>query len=86
MACAAITLVVGTLLGALFGQKARSLGKKYYWNREEEAKLFELCQKGVIDPQVLAKELGRKPRAVFGEAESVGSCGGEAEFPTHNHN
>jgi len=48
------------------------LAKKYYWTREEEAKLLELCQKGVTDPQVLAKELGRKPRAVLAKLNRLG--------------
>jgi hypothetical protein len=38
--------------------------KKYYWTREEEAKLLELWKKGITDLNVLAKELGRKPLAV----------------------
>jgi len=37
---------------------------KYYWTREEEAKLLELWKKGITDLNVLAKELGRKPLAV----------------------
>ena len=48
------------------------MSKKYYWTREEEAKLLELCQKGVTDPQVLAKELGRKPRAVLAKLNRLG--------------
>ena len=48
------------------------MAKKYYWTREEEAKLVELCQKGVTDPQVLAKELGRKPRAVLAKLNRLG--------------
>ena len=64
MACAAITLVVGTLLGAFFGQKACVLAKKYYWTREEEAKLIELWRKGITDFNVLGIQLGRTLGAV----------------------
>ena len=48
------------------------LTKKYYWSREEEAKLLELYKKGVTDPNVLAKELGRKPRAVEMKLQRMG--------------
>jgi len=48
-----------------------NIGKKYYWTREE-AKLLVLCQKGVTDRQVLAKELGRKPRAVLAKLNRLG--------------
>ena len=41
-----------------------NVAKKYYWTREEEAKLLELWKKGIRDPHVLAKELDRKPIAV----------------------
>jgi chromosome condensin MukBEF MukE localization factor len=37
---------------------------KYYWAREDEAKLLELWRKGITNVDVLAKELERKPRAV----------------------
>jgi hypothetical protein len=37
---------------------------KYYWSREEESRLLELWKKGITDPHILAKELGRKPLAV----------------------
>src|SRR3989337_2345425 len=37
---------------------------KYYWTREEEARLLELWKQGIRDPNVLAKELGRKPGAI----------------------
>jgi len=41
-----------------------NMPNKYYWTREEEAKLLELWKKGITDLNVLAKELGRKPLAV----------------------
>jgi len=45
---------------------------KYYWTREEEAKLLELYkQKGITDPKVLAKELGRKPGAIEKKLERL---------------
>jgi hypothetical protein len=37
---------------------------KYYWTREEEARLLELWKQGIRDPNVLAKELGRKLGAI----------------------
>ena len=48
------------------------MAKKYYWTREEEAKLLELSERGVTDPEVLAKELGRKPRAVLAKLNRLG--------------
>ena len=48
------------------------LSKKYYWTRDEEAKLLELYKKGITDPNVLAKELGRKPRAVEMKLQRMG--------------
>jgi len=45
---------------------------KYYWSREEEAKLLELYKKGITDPNVLAKELGRKPGAIQKKLERLG--------------
>ena len=41
-----------------------NMPNKYYWTREEEAKLLELWKNGITDLNVLAKELGRKPLAV----------------------
>ena len=48
------------------------MSKKYYWTRDEEAKLLELYKKGITDPNVLAKELGRKPRAVEMKLQRMG--------------
>jgi len=48
------------------------LAKKYYWTRGEEAKLLELYKKGITDPNVLAKELERKPRAVEMKLQRMG--------------
>ena len=48
------------------------MAKKYYWTREEEARLLGLCQNGVRDPQVLAKELGCKTRAVLAKLNRLG--------------
>jgi len=45
---------------------------KYYWTREEEAKLLELWKKGVTDLNVLAKELGRKLLAVERKLQRMG--------------
>jgi hypothetical protein len=46
--------------------------KKYYWTRKEEAKLLELWKKGITDPEVLGKELGRKPRAIEMKLKRLG--------------
>jgi len=46
--------------------------KKYYWTRAEEAKLIELWKKGITDFDVLAKELGRKPRAIEMKLKRMG--------------
>ena len=40
------------------------VGKKYFWTREEEARLLELWRKGIRDFEVLGKEMGRTPRAI----------------------
>jgi len=45
---------------------------KYYWSREEEAKLLELWRKGITDYRVLAGELGRKPRAIEMKLQRMG--------------
>lgn len=45
---------------------------KYYWTREQEAKLLELWKKGITDPAVLAKELYRKPGAIKKKLERLG--------------
>ena len=37
---------------------------KYYWSRQEEAKLLKLWEKGERDLKVLGKELDRKPEAI----------------------
>jgi len=44
---------------------------RYFWTREEETRLLELWRKGVTDPAVLAKELGRKPGAVEKKLERL---------------
>ena len=49
------------------------MAKKYYWNREEEAKLLELWKKGVRSFDVLAKELGRTPGAIQKKVERLSS-------------
>jgi len=49
-----------------------SMPKKYYWTREEEAELLELWKKGVTDPAVLAKQLGRQPFGVQRKLERMG--------------
>jgi len=46
--------------------------KRYYWSREEEAKLLELWKKGVTDFHVLAKELDRKPLGVKRKLQRMG--------------
>jgi hypothetical protein len=48
------------------------MAKKYYWTREQEAKLLELVKKGITDFDVLAKELDRKPSAVEKKLKRVG--------------
>jgi hypothetical protein len=48
------------------------MAKKYYWTREEEAKLLELVKKGITDFDVLAKERDRKPSAVEKKLKRVG--------------
>ena len=40
------------------------MAKKYYWTREEEAKLIELWRKGITDFNVLGIQLGRTLGAV----------------------
>jgi hypothetical protein len=47
------------------------MAKKYYWTREQEAKLLELVKKGITD-FVLAKELDRKPLAVKRKLQRIG--------------
>ena len=37
---------------------------RYYWTRQEEAKLVELWKAGTTNPEVLAKQLNRKPAAI----------------------
>ena len=44
---------------------------KYYWTREEEAKLVALWKKGVTDLNVLAKEMSRKPGAIEKKLERL---------------
>ena len=51
---------------------AVSLVVKYYWGREDEAKLLELWRKGVTNVDVLAREFGRKPRAVEMKLKRLG--------------
>ena len=48
---------------------------KYFWGREEEAKLLELWRKGVTNVDVLAKELNRKPGAIRKKLERLGVVG-----------
>ena len=48
------------------------MAKKYYWTREEEAKLLKLWKKGITDPEVLGKELGRTPRAIEMKLKRLG--------------
>jgi len=48
------------------------MAKKYYWTREEKAKLLKLVKKGITDFDVLAKELDRKPSAVEKKLKRVG--------------
>ncbi len=45
---------------------------KYYWSRKEEAKLLELWKKGITDPEVLAKEFDRTPRAIEMKLKRLG--------------
>lgn len=45
--------------------------KKYYWTRDEEAKLRELWKKGITNYDVLAKELGRTPGAIQKKVERL---------------
>ena len=45
---------------------------RYYWSREEEARLLQLWKKGTTDFEVLAKQLGRKPRAIQLKLERLG--------------
>jgi len=49
-----------------------SMPKKYYWTREEEAKLLEMWKKGVTDTEVLAKQLGRPPFGIKRKLERMG--------------
>jgi len=46
--------------------------KKYYWTREEEAKLLELWKKGVTDFKILAEKLERKPLGVKRKLQRMG--------------
>ena len=46
--------------------------KKYYWTREEEAKLLELFKGGLTDPKELAKKLDRTPGAIQKKLERLG--------------
>lgn len=48
------------------------VGKKYFWTREEEARLLELWRKGIRDFEVLGKEMGRTPRAVEMKLKRLG--------------
>jgi len=49
-----------------------SIPNKYYWTREEEAKLLELWKKGVTDFNVLAKELNRKSLGIERKLQRMG--------------
>jgi len=53
---------------------------KYYWTREEEAKLLELWKSGITDMEVLAKKLGRKPLAVERKLQRMGVVVGKQRF------
>ena len=57
-----------------------NMPKKYYWTREEEAKLLELWKKGITDLNVLAKELGRKPLAVERKLQRMGVVVSKQKF------
>jgi hypothetical protein len=48
------------------------MAKKYYWTREEEANLLKLWKKGITDPEVLGKELGRTTRAIEMKLKRLG--------------
>jgi len=52
----------------------------YYWTREQETKLRELVNKGITDPEVLGKELGRKPLGVLRKLERMGVVVGKRKF------
>jgi len=49
-----------------------NIPNKYYWTRDEEAKLLELWKKGVTYPAVLAKQLGRQPLGIQRKLERMG--------------
>ena len=46
--------------------------KKYFWTREEEARLLELWKKGIRDFEVLSKETSRTPRAIEMKLKRLG--------------
>jgi len=59
------------MFGLLSAESQGQTMTKYYWTREEEVRLLELYKKGITDPQVLAKELGRKPGAIEKKLERL---------------
>jgi hypothetical protein len=48
---------------------------RYYWAREDEARLLELWKQGITNVDVLAKELNRKPGAIRKKLERLGVVG-----------
>jgi len=53
---------------------------KYYWTREEEAKLLDLWKSGITDLKVLGKKLGRKPLGVKRKLERMGVVVGQRKI------
>jgi len=53
---------------------------KYYWTREEEAKLLDLWKSGITDLEVLGKKLGRKPLGVKRKLERMGVVVGQRKI------
>lgn len=48
------------------------MAKKYYWTRKEEARLRDLWEKGIRDPEVLSKELKRPVGGIKKKLERLG--------------
>ena len=48
------------------------VGKKYFWTRQEEARLVELWRKGITDFEVLGREMGRTRRAIEMKLKRLG--------------
>ena len=53
---------------------------KYYWTREEEAKLLDLWKSGITDLKVLGKKLGRKPLGAKRKLERMGVVVGQRKI------